>query len=141
MKKADAKREARVRLTVPFYDLDPAEVVFHGNYFKYFERARQALFDASGLDLYRTPRDGECVYPVVRSTVKHVHPLRLRDEFECIARLVEARNKLVLDFEIRLLADGKLCAKARTEQVAVRVPGMTLELYIPEEVRRALGAD
>ena len=140
-KSNDGRREARVRLRVPFYDLDPMQVVWHGNYFKYFERARQALFDAVGLDPYRFPRDGDVVLPVVRTSVKHVRPLRLRDEFEVIAQLVEARRKIVIDFQIVLAADGKVCARGRTEQVAVRVPGLVLELWIPDDVRRAFGED
>ena len=135
------KREAAVRLKVPFYDLDQMQVVFNGNYLKYFERARQALFDGAGLDPYRLPRDGDVVFPVVRSQVKHVRPLRFRDEFDCTARLVDARSKIVIDFEIRLVADGTLCARGRTEQVAVRLPALALELRIPQDVRRALGAE
>jgi acyl-CoA thioester hydrolase len=140
-KAAEAKREATVRFEVPFYDLDPMQVVWHGNYFKYFERARKLIFDHAGLDPYRFPADGDVVFPVIRTAVKHVRPLRFRDEVECTARLVESRSKLVFDFEIRLVADGRLCTRGRTEQVAVRVPAMTLELHIPQEVRRALGAD
>lgn len=138
-REALAGRVATVRLEVPFYDLDPMQVVWHGNYFKYFERARRVVFDQAGLDPYRPPEDGDVVYPVVRTAVKHVRPLRFRDEIECTARLVEALHKLVFEFEIRLVADGALCARGRTEQVAVRIPDLTLELYIPPEVRRALG--
>ncbi|MBI5501385.1 MAG: acyl-CoA thioesterase [Deltaproteobacteria bacterium] len=135
----EAKREAVVRLRVPFYDLDPMQVVFHGNYLKYFERARQALFDAAGLDPYRSPCDGDVVFPVVRTQVKHVRPLRFRDEFDCTARLVDARSKIVIDFEIRLAGGGAVCARGRTEQVAVRLPSLALELRIPADVRRAFG--
>ena len=138
---ATARREATVRLTVPFYDLDPMQVVFHGNYLKYFERARQALFDQAGIDPYRFPHDGDVLFPVVRSQLKHVRPLRFRDEFDCTARLVDARSKIVIDFEIRRVTDGTLCTRGRTEQVAVRAPALTLELRIPAEVRRALGVD
>jgi acyl-CoA thioester hydrolase len=140
-KPSDERRRARVRLRVPFYDLDPMQVVWHGNYFKYFERARQALFDGVGLDPYRFPRDGEVVFPVVRTSVKHVLPLRLRDEFDVVAELVEVRRKIVIDFRIERTADGAVCARGRTEQVAVRVPTLVLELWIPEDVRRAFGED
>lgn len=131
--------EATVRLQVPFHDLDPLQVVWHGNYLKYFEIARQELFDRAGLDLYRMHLDAGTVFPIVRTAVKHIHPLRFRDVFDCKARAVEARSKLVLDFEIVLVPDGTLCARGRTEQVAVTMPGMELELRIPEPVRRALG--
>ncbi len=130
--------EARVALDVPFHDLDPMQVVWHGNYFKYFERGRQALLDRAGIDLYQMQGDEGFLFPVVRSAVKHVRPLRLRDHFECVARLMEARNKLVIDFELRLLPGGELCAKGRTEQVAVRASTMALEYRIPDAVRAAL---
>ena len=38
--------------TVPFHDVDPMGLVWHGHYLKYLDEARMALFDRSGLDLY-----------------------------------------------------------------------------------------
>lgn len=135
---SDSALEARVRLKVAFYDLDPMNIVWHGNYFKYFERARQALFDAAGLDLYKPDAMSGCVFPIIRSQVKHIRPLRHRDEFDCIARVTDANIKLVVDFEIRLLNSGELCTKARSEQVAVRVSDGALELSLPDSVKHAL---
>ncbi|HOW57815.1 MAG TPA: hypothetical protein PKZ12_07415, partial [Smithellaceae bacterium] len=57
----------------------------------------------------------------------------------CKATLVEARVKLVFDFEIRKVADGKVCARGRTEQVTVKTPEMETIFSIPEEIRRKLG--
>ena len=37
-----------ITLTIPFYDLDPLEIVWHGNYARYFEQARCALLDKIG---------------------------------------------------------------------------------------------
>jgi len=39
-----------IRLTVPFHDLDPMNMVWHGNYLKYFDVARFALFDKCGIE-------------------------------------------------------------------------------------------
>ena len=39
------------RLKVPFHDADPMQVVWHGNYIKYFEIARDGLLDEAGVDL------------------------------------------------------------------------------------------
>ena len=38
---------------VPFHDLDPLQIVWHGNYLKYFDIARFGLFKQAGLDLYQ----------------------------------------------------------------------------------------
>lgn len=137
MNKPGAK-SVQVALTVPFHDLDPMQVVWHGNYLKYFDIARCALFDSLGVDLYNFYRETTYLFPVVRTSTKYIRPLRHRDEFFCRATLVEARFKIILDFEIRLASDGKLCARGRGEQVAVRAPEMELEFMIPEGIREAL---
>jgi acyl-CoA thioester hydrolase len=130
-----------VKLKVPFYDIDLMQIVWNGNYLKYFVVARQALFRECGVDLYRYMQEKRYVFPVIRSTVKHVRPLRLDDEFICKATLRESSVKIVLDFEIRLIANGQLCATGRSEQAALLVPEMELALKIPEEIQRALSSD
>jgi acyl-CoA thioester hydrolase len=127
-----------VRLRVPYYDVDLMQVVWNGNYFKYFEVARQALFRECGLDLRRYLDEKRYVFPVIRSAIKHIHPLRLDDEFSCKATLREARVKIVLDFEIKRISDGRLCATGRSEQAALLVPEMEMAFRIPAEIERAL---
>jgi acyl-CoA thioester hydrolase len=127
-----------VRLRVPYHDVDLMQVVWHGHYLKYFEMARQALFRERGMDLQHYMKEKGYVFPVIRSMVKHIRPLRLDDEFICTVVLKEYRVKIVLDFEIRLISDGKVCAKGRSEQVALFVPDMEMAFSIPEEVQKAL---
>lgn len=128
-----------VRLTVPFHDLDPMQVVWHGNYLKYFDIARFALFDSLGVDLHSLNEKTKYVFPIIRTSVKHIFPLRHRDEFICKAEITEADIKIILDFEIRLVRNSKICAKGRGEQVAVKMPEMEMMLAIPDEIRTALG--
>jgi acyl-CoA thioester hydrolase len=127
----------RVTLKVPYYDVDLMRIVWHGNYLKYFEVGRQALFRKYGVDLQRFMEDTRYVFPIVRSTIKHVWPLRFDDEFTCTVALKEARVRIVLNYEIKLNANGKLCAKGWTEQVAVLLPEMEMAFKIPEEIQKA----
>ena len=127
-----------VRLKVPYYDVDIMQIVWNGNYLKYFEVARQALFRECGLDLHRYMDEKKYVFPVIRSTIKHIRPLRWDDEFICTAVLKEARVKIVLDFEIKLISNGQVCAKGQSEQVALLVPEMEMAFRIPEEIQKAL---
>ena len=127
-----------VTLKVPYYDVDLMQIVWHGNYLKYFEVARQALFKKYGVDMRCYTEDTRYVFPVVRSMIKHIWPLRFDDEFICTAVLKEARVKIVLDFEIKLISNGKVCAKGWTEQVAVLLPEMEMVFQIPEEIQKAL---
>ena len=130
-----------VTLKVPYYDVDLMQIVWHGNYLKYFEVARQALFEKCGVNMRRYTENTGYVFPVVRSMIKHIWPLRFDDEFTCTAVLRDARVKIVLDFEIKLISNGKLCVKGWTEQVAVLLPEMEMSFQIPEEVQKALSGN
>jgi len=133
------RRSFEVQMTVPFHDLDPMQVVWHGNYLKYFDVARSALFDSLGVNLYGFGAHHSLIFPVIRTSTKYIHPLRHRDVFICKATVVEARFKVVVDFEIRLIGNGLICTQGRGEQVAVKMPEMELMLGIPADIRRSLG--
>ncbi|MEI6128063.1 MAG: thioesterase family protein [Pseudomonadota bacterium] len=125
--------------TVGFYELDPMQIVWHGNYFKYFEDARAGLFKRRGIDLFEFYGRTNYLFPIIKTATKHIAPLRYGDAFICKAAVIEAKAKIVIDFEIRLKADGQLCARGRTEQAAVKLPGMEIEFTIPGEIQKALG--
>ena len=128
-----------IQIRVPFFDLDPMQIVWHGNYLNYFEMARAALFEDNGVDLYSYYERHQLIFPIIRTSTKHIFPLRHRDEIICKATLSDAHVKLVVDFEIRKVADGKICARGRTEQVTVKTPEMETLFSIPQDIRSALG--
>ncbi len=134
-------RRCEVELIVPFHDVDAMQVVWHGHYLKYFEIARGLLFDRAGIDLYKYHAETGFLFPVTRTQVKHIHPLRYRDRFICTAWVSELRRKIVVDFEIRLVEGNTLCARGRTEQVAIRSRDFKLELSVPEYIRKAFEGD
>ena len=39
------QKSFEVTIRVPFFDLDPMQIVWHGNYLNYFEIARAALIN------------------------------------------------------------------------------------------------
>jgi acyl-CoA thioester hydrolase len=127
-----------VQMKVPYYDVDIMQIVWNGHYFKYFEVARQAFFKECGLELLDYAKTTGYLFPVIRSTIKHIRPLRMDDEFICTAILKEAKIKIVLDFVIKRLSDGLVCAKGRSEQVAFFLPEMEMAFLIPEDVRQAI---
>lgn len=135
----DTNKSCEVLMTVPFHDVDPMQMVWHGHYLKYFEIARSALFAQSGLDLFNYFKEKNCLFPIVKTATKYVASLGYLDEFKCSATVVEAQYKIVVDFKIRLTRNNQLCAKGRTEQVAVRYPEKEILFEIPEDIREALG--
>jgi acyl-CoA thioester hydrolase len=127
-----------MHMKVAFHDLDPLQVVWHGNYLKYFDVARFELFASRGIDLYAYMIEKDIVFPVTRTSLKHISPLRAFDEFVCRATITEAHYKIGMSFEIRKTASGILCARGNSEQLAVRYPTMEMEFAIPEDIRQAL---
>lgn len=128
-----------MKLRVPFHDLDPLQIVWHGNYLKYFDIVRFGLFKAAGVDLYRYSLKQQIIFPVTRFSVKHIVPLRFDDEFICKATVTEAVYKIAIDFEIRLPENGQVCTRGKSEQLSVKLPEMEMQFEIPAEITRALG--
>ncbi|KUG23249.1 4-hydroxybenzoyl-coa thioesterase domain protein [hydrocarbon metagenome] len=135
----EKQKSFEVKIKVPFYDLDPMQIVWHANYLNYFEIARAALFENNGIDLYTFAEKYQLIFPIIKTSTKHVLPLRHNDEIICKATIVDAYVKLIVDFEIRKATDGKICTRGRTEQVAVKIPEMEMLFSMPEEIRRAFG--
>jgi acyl-CoA thioester hydrolase len=135
----EKNKSFELTLKVPFYDLDPLRMVWHGNYLKYFDTARSGLFDHLGVDLESFYNKTKILFPISKTYTKHIFPLRYKDEFICNASISDARHKIVVEFEIRLASDRKLCTRGSSEQVAVQTPEMEIMLKIPDEIREALG--
>lgn len=133
------QKSFEVKIKIPFFDLDPMQIVWHANYLNYFEVARAALFENNGVDLYNFFEKEHLIFPIIKTSTKHVLPLRHNDEIICKATLVDAYVKLIVDFEIRKAADGKICARGRTEQVAVKFPQMEMLFSMPDKIRKAFG--
>ena len=66
--------EAEVDIDVPFHDLDPMQIVWHGRYAQYFEIARCALLDQIGYG-YDAMRESGYAWPIIDMRIQYVqHP-------------------------------------------------------------------
>lgn len=129
---------ASVTLTVPFHDADPAGVVWHGNYFRYFDDARCALLEKIGYG-YREMVQGGYYWPIVQATVKYVRPVPFDARVTVVARLVEWEYRLKIEYEI-FDADGLRTTTGYTVQVAVSAATGEMHLGAPEALRDRLRA-
>lgn len=120
----DVRGEVRVR--APFHDVDPANVVWHGHYFKYFELARCVLLEKIGYDYDEMARSG-FVWPIVDTRARFVRPVRFNQEVVVQAVLREWELRLVIDYTI-VDDDGVEYTRASTTQVPL--DRETLELYL-----------
>ena len=103
---------ASVEIKIPFHDLDPGNVVWHGRYFKYFESARTLLFEGIGYS-FDEMTDSGILWPVVDVNIRYVRPLLLNQEVRVTACLKEWELRLVVDYEI-VDEHGLTFTRART---------------------------
>lgn len=121
---------ASVDIKVPFFDLDPAGVVWHGRYFQYFELARCKLLE--GLDYsYREMEASGLLWPVADTNVRYLRPLVLEQQATVSACLREWELRIVVDYRI-VDADGVLTTRATTMQVPVHADTLALTLGAPQ---------
>ncbi len=109
---------ASIRTCPQFYDLDPMNVVWHGNYAKFFELARVALLDKIDYGYEQMLRCGH-LWPIVDMQVRFYRPVRRGQWIEVTADLMEWETRLRLNYLIRDAHDGRRLTKGRTLQVAV----------------------
>jgi acyl-CoA thioester hydrolase len=111
---------AEVEIEVQFYDLDPMDVVWHGNYVKYLEVARCALLDSIGYNYTQMKASGYS-WPVIEMNLRYIRPAVFGQKLRLRADLVEHENRLKIDYLISDAATGKRLNRASTSQVAVDI--------------------
>jgi acyl-CoA thioester hydrolase len=133
---------ASASMRVPFHDVDPANVVWHGRYFKYFEEVRRTLLEELDYS-YQSMMDSGYIWPVVDANVRFLRPLELDQRFIVTACIVEWELRLVVEYRIHG-EDGTLHTKGRTVQVPVDADSRELVIGSPsvliERVEKLLAA-
>ncbi len=110
--------EAEVVLKPSFQDADPSGIVYHGNYFRFFEEARRVLMEKIRYN-YREMHKSGYLWPVIDTRVKYIRVIPFHHEIRVVAKLTEWENRLRVDYVIYDHSDGKRMTKGYTVQVAV----------------------
>jgi acyl-CoA thioester hydrolase len=103
--------------TVEFYDVDSMDIVWHGNYVKYFEKARCALLDKIGYG-YQEMRASGYAFPVTDLRLKFIRPLRFRERVLARAILEEYENRIRIKYELYNAGTGVLTTRGLSTQMA-----------------------
>jgi len=109
---------AEAEVTVEFFDCDPLKVVWHGNYFNFFEVGRRALLEKIGYGYDEMEKTGYS-FPVIEASAKFLSSLRFRDRARVKAILEEYENRIRIKFEIRNAQTGSLTTKGVSTQMAI----------------------
>jgi acyl-CoA thioester hydrolase len=111
---------AELEFSVEFYDIDPMQVVWHGNYIKYFEKARRALLNKIGYG-YREMKDSGYTFPVTGISVKYITPLFFGNRVRAKAILEEYENCLKIKYELVNAETGVVSTRGTSTQMAYDV--------------------
>lgn len=132
---------AEITVKAQFYDLDPMQVVWHGNYPRFLEEARCALLDLIGYNYPQMDQSGY-LWPIVDMRLKYVRPIRFAQSVRVVASLAEYQNRLRIEYRILDAGSGEVLTKATTIQLAVAAATQELCLECPpalvERVQRLL---
>ena len=109
--------EEEILIEVPFFDLDPMNVVWHGNYVKYTEIARCKLLEKIGYSYPAMIKDGY-VYPIAKMDMKFIKSATLSQKLLIKASLEEYEPSLRIKYIITD-ENGEVIFKASTMQICV----------------------
>lgn len=122
---------------IHFYDLDPMNIVWHGNYAKYFELGRVALLTRIGYG-YGAMKASGYAWPVIDMHIRYYRPLELGQQAEVVAGVVEWENRLKIDYLIRDPQSGRKITRGHTVHVALDIETKEMQWETPPVLREKL---
>lgn len=109
----------RYELQLRYSDSDQMGVVYHANYFSFFELGRTAMLREQGIDYYDIERRGY-MFPVRDVDCTFLKPITLGERIFCETELVEL-TKVKIVFEHKLMDGmGEVKAIGHSSIIAVR---------------------
>jgi acyl-CoA thioester hydrolase len=121
-------------LRVRYAETDQMGVVYHANYFVWFEVGRVELFRALGVEYKRMELEDDCHIVVAEAHCRYRHPARYDEVLRVRTRIAEAKNRTVrFSYELFRDADDQLLATGETTHVICGSDGKPKML--PEKYR------
>lgn len=127
MEQDDLRTNTEIK--VRFNECDPHQIVWHGNYLKYFEDAREDFCIKNGISYLDAKAHGYTT-PIVRSVCEHKLPLKYGDSFNIETTYIPTAAAKII-FKYRVFCKGKLVCTGETVQVFLDEPG-ELSLTYPQ---------
>ncbi len=112
--------ESEYEMKIPFHDLDPMNVVWHGNYIKYLEQSRCDMFDKLGYTYYDMKEDNY-VYPIAKMNTKYIKPLRFNQEIIIKTSLIDIEPAITIKYKIFDKTSGDIIFEGDTMQIGINI--------------------
>ena len=111
---------------IPFHDNDMVGIVWHGNYFKYFEMARDKLLARLDLSVPTLVNQYHIGLPVIKSYSRYRQP-----------SISEYENYLCFDFAVQNAA-GKVVTEGYTKHAAFDLQKRELLFAVPDFIQQRI---
>jgi len=134
----DYKAEIEKEIEIPFYDVDSAGIVWHGNYVKYFEIARCALLDKLNYN-YNDMTESGFFWPVIDIRLRYVNPSKFKQKIIVRAAIKEWENRLKINYLIVDAVTGVRLIRGYSVQVAVDIASGEMLFASPPILLEKLG--
>ncbi len=122
---------AEVSINVRFSDTDAMGVVWHGNYLRFLEDAREAFGIKYGLTYLDMYNNGYFT-PIVKADIDYKSPVYYGEKAKVVATLIQSpAAKIVFEYKIINETTGAICAVGKTVQVFLNAKERNLELNKP----------
>lgn len=131
------KLEYSTNITVPFCDLDPMNVVWHGNYLKYLELVRGKFFENLGYGYIEMHNDG-IAYPIAKMDLKFIAPASFNQELEVKCSLEELEPAIIIKYEIFNSITKEKIFKASSMQICVNIKTNETLYSAPQKLMKAI---
>lgn len=119
-------------IDVQFFDLDPMNVVWHGNYVKYLEKARCDLLSKIGYTYDDMKKDG-FAYPVAKMDLKFIKPATFMQKLKVVTTIVDIEPSLNIKYDIFDVESGEKIFTAKSMQICVNIKTMESVYTAPEK--------
>jgi acyl-CoA thioester hydrolase len=103
---------------VRYAETDQMGVVYHGNYFVWFEVGRVELMRALGVEYKRMESEDDCRIVVADAKCRYHHSAQYDQVLRIRTRISESRNRLIkFSYDVIRDSDGKVLANGETTHV------------------------
>jgi acyl-CoA thioester hydrolase len=107
-------------LRVRYAETDQMGVVYHSNYFVWFEVARVELLRKLGFTYKEMEKQDDCVIAVVEARCRYKSPARYDDELIVRTHLKNIRESLIhFGYEVLRRTDNTILAEGETTHIVV----------------------
>lgn len=130
----------KVEHRVIYADTDAGQVVYYGNYFKWFESGRREIFRNLGIDYKKLIADGYLI-PVVEAHCNYYKPAQYDDVVLIETRITEVKERSIrFEYKVFRKKEKILLAEGYTVNVFVDAKKMK-SAAISQEIKVKLKID